>query len=225
MKRTAAPLLLLSSLLLASCASSSKPVDMTEARRVVGTENLVRVDAEIYGDKLTTNGSIPMKYDITNDRQTTILIADLVPQATYDPDTQTVIVALGSEVPGQSLLPRLIPIQPGEKKTFSTAARVTILLPNASSPVMRFPNALRVKLNFLGDETKPFEKLVAINEKAVHDPQLADELFPKWLEQNETVVTNALPMRWAGNAIDRGGLPPIDASTPASTRAARRRRG
>ena len=224
MKRTAAPLLLLSALVLASCASSGKPVDMTEPRRVVGTENLVRVDAEIYADKLTTNGSIPIKYDITNDRQGTILVADLVPQATYDPDTQTVIVALGSEVPGMELLPRLIPIQPGEKKTFSTAARVTILLPNASSPVMRFPNALRVKLNFLG-ETKPFEKLVAITEKALHDPKLADELFPKWLEQNETVVTNALPMRWAGNAIDRGGLPPIDASTPASTRSARRRRG
>lgn len=222
MKRTAAPLLLLSSLVLASCASSSKPVDMTEPRRVVGTENLVRVDAEIYADKLTTNGSIPIKYDITNDRETTILVADLIPQATYDSDTQTVIVALGSEVPGQELLPRLIAIRPGEKKTFSTAARVTILLPNASSPVMRFPNALRVKLNFLG-ETKPFEKLVAIAEKAVHDPKLADELFPKWLEQNETVMTNALPMRWAGSSIDRGGLPPIDASTPASTRVRRRR--
>ena len=225
MKRTAAPLLLLSALILTSCAtSSSKPVDMTEPRRGVGTEALVRVDAEIWADQLTTNGSIPIKYDITNDRQATILVADLVPLATYDPDTQTVIVALGSEVPGMELLPRLIPILPGEKKSFSTAARVTILLPNASSPVMRFPNALRVKLNFLG-ETKPFEKLVAMTEKAVHDPKLADELFPKWLEQNETVLTNALPMRWAGNAIDRGGLPPIDASTPASTRVTRRRRG
>src|ERR1043166_7523447 len=75
--------------LLVGC-SSTKPIDMSEPRRVVGTENDVRVDAEIYGDRLGPNVNVPVKYDVTNHRQTTILIADLIPESTYDPETHTV---------------------------------------------------------------------------------------------------------------------------------------
>ena len=69
-------------------------------------------------------------------------------------------------------------------------------------------------MNFLGDPS-PFEKLIAIPERAVHDPVLAAQLFPKWVEGNETVFTNALPMRWYTVAEE-----PTPATTPA-----RRRRG
>ena len=62
--------------------------------------------------------------------------------------------------------------------------------------------------------SKPFEKLIDIPERAVRDPELAKELFPKWVEQNETVVTNALPMRWRTGA-----------ATSEETAPGRRRRG
>jgi len=52
-----------------------------------------------------------------------------------------------------------------------------------------------LRVNFLGDSA-PFVKLVDIPEKAVRDRELAAELFPKWVEKNETVTTNTLPMRW-----------------------------
>jgi hypothetical protein len=179
---------------------STKPVDMKEARRVVGTENGVRVDAEVFGDRLTPNMSLALKYDITNERTMPILVADILPQANYDPDTHTVTVDIGTEIPGEQFLPRLIPIKSGEKKSFATGVHVVIMA-SASSPWQPRPNALRLRINFLGD-AQPFEKLVAIPEKAVHDPQLADQLFTKWVERNETVVTNALPMRWAAGAPD-----------------------
>jgi hypothetical protein len=54
---------------------------------------------------------------------------------------------------------------------------------------------MRVKVNFL-DDSAHFQQLVAIPEKGVFNPQLADELFPKWVERNETVYTNTVPMRW-----------------------------
>ena len=214
MRRTA---LLFLVVVAAGCASN-KPVDLEEARRVVGTESDVRVDAEVYGDLLSASATLALKYDITNERQDSIAVADIIPETTYDADTQTVTINIGSEVPGERLLPRLIPIGPGEKKSFATTAHVNLIMPTASSPLTRYPNALRVKVNFLG-ETKPFEKLVGITEKAVHDPELANVLFPTWIERNEVVITNALPMRWTA---------PIDAmpsADPRSMTGRRRRRG
>jgi hypothetical protein len=58
-------------------------------------------------------------------------------------------------------------------------------------------------------------KLIDIPEKAVHDPELANSIFTTWVEKNETVMTNTLPMRWRG-------VPAVD-ETPAVP--ARRRRG
>ena len=192
---------LLLSLVVAAGCSSTKPVDMKEPRRIVGTENGVRVDAEIFGDHLTPNTSIPLRYDVTNQRATPILIADLIPQANYDAETQTVTVNVGTEIPGEQFLPRLIPIAAGEKKSFSAGVHVVIASATAVSPWQARPNALRLKINFLS-EIEPFEKLIAIPEKAVHDPQLADQLFAKWVEGNETVTTNSLPMRWTGAPIE-----------------------
>ena len=181
-------------LILAGCASTST-VDMEEPRRVVGTENNVRIDAQVFGDHLSESARIAIKYDITNERNETIAIADLIPEATYDPDTQTVTVSIGSEVPGQEFLPRLLTIPPGQKKSFDAVARINVIVSRTVTPTTRFPNALRIKLNFLGDTTR-FEQLIAIPERAVRSRELADELFPVWLERNETVFTNALPMRW-----------------------------
>ena len=128
--------LLVSTLLLAACASTlrNSPVNQGEPRRVVGTDNDVRIDAEIFGDQLSSSVTIPLKYDVTNSRTAAIAIADLIPETTYDEETQTVTVNIGSEVPGAELLPRLIAIGPGEKKSFSAVARVLfrLLLPDAA---------------------------------------------------------------------------------------------
>jgi hypothetical protein len=194
-------------LLVAGCATT-KPVDLKEPRRVVGTENDVRIDAEIDIDRLTPSQTINLKYDISNHRTLPIAIADIFPEASYDSETRTVTIGIGTEVPGEQLLPRLLVIAPGERKSFVAAARVNILVPaGAPNPFVRYPNALRLKVNFLGD-TEPFGKLISISERGVHDPQLANELFPKWLERNETVITSSVPMRWAGNVEEP--QPPVE---------------
>jgi len=195
-------------LVVAACASSSPPIhDSKEPRRALGTENGVRIDVEIYSEMLSTNASIPMKYDITNHRTETILVADLIPQGNYDPDTQTVTVNLGTEIPGETFLPRLIAIRPEERKSFSTAAHVVIAA-NPGTPWSPRPNGVRVRLNFL-DDTATFSKLVEIPEKGLNDPKLAADLFQKWVENNETVVTNTLPMRWQGGGMAIMGDQPV----------------
>jgi hypothetical protein len=96
------------------------------------------------------------------------------------------------------LLPRLIVIEPGEKKSFSALARLLYVSPpRTADPYLHStPAGFRLKLNFLG-ETEPFRDLIGIKEVAVADSKLADQLFPIWLERNEVVYTNAIPMRWA----------------------------
>ena len=78
-------------------------------------------------------------------------------------------------------------------------ARVNITMSTISTPLTRYPNALRLKLSFLSNPV-PFESLIGISERAVHAPELADELFPVWLERNETMYTNTVPMRWIRDA-------------------------
>ena len=167
---------------------------MAEPRRVVGTESAVRVDAQIT-DELRPGSPVGITYQITNQRGAAIAVADIVPETTWDSETGTVTVNIGSEVPGQVSLPRLIRIAPGETKQFSTSASVARAMPVRSADPRVIPRTLlRLKVNFLGDTT-PFSELLDIPEKMVVDQKRADELFDVWLERNEVVYTNAVPVK------------------------------
>jgi hypothetical protein len=207
-------------LFLAVGCATVPPVNMNAPRRVVGTESAVRIDAEVVGEELRAGVPLPITYEITNQRSEQIAIADIVPETTYDAESNTVTINIGSEVPGATLLPRLIAIAPGEKKIFSTTARVAGLFRPTANPA-RLPSlSLRIKVNFLGDTTG-FDDLVAMTEKAVADAKRADEVFTAWLERNEAVYTNSIPMRWMGRVQDATTATPSDAGVPSR----RRRRG
>ncbi|HYC58699.1 MAG TPA: hypothetical protein VEK79_03960 [Thermoanaerobaculia bacterium] len=195
-------------LLLFTTACASTVVDMSEPRRIVGTENSVRVDALVAAEQVSPGAHIPITYEITNQRASAIAIAELIPETTFDSDTQTFTVSIGAEVPGNTMLPRLITIEPGEKKSFTAKARVIYTNPAHADAGMRrlAPASFRLKLNFLGD-TEPFRALIGIKEVALADSKLADTLFPLWLERNEVVYTNAIPMRWAPRSRETMGAP------------------
>lgn len=197
----------------APAASSSQ--NLAKERSIIGSESGVRVEARVRGDELKEASNVNVTYDVINERATPVAIADIAPMSTYDPEQRVVTLEIGSEVPGQEFLPRLLIIPPGGKKTFSAAAHMAIVRPT-DAQYYRAPNALRVKVNFLGD-TKPFEKLIGIPERAVADPQLANELFPQWVERNEIVITNTLPMHWSVAGRD-GGQPGAEWAPPVPIR-------
>jgi hypothetical protein len=199
MRTLAGALLTLS--FLAACASAP-PVDMDEPRRLLGAENGVRVDAHIRGEQLTPGMRVPITWEITNERSVPIAVAELLPVTSFDPEANLVTITIGSEVPGNELLPRLIEIGAGEKRSFSGTATMRFFSPGARDALGRVPAAsVRIAVNFLG-ESAPFRALIGIQENAISDRAMADQLFPLWLERNEVVYTNAVPMRWGRRTDD-----------------------
>lgn len=205
--------------LLFSAACSSTAVNMAEPRRVVGTESAVRIDAEI-NDEMRPGAPLAITYVITNQRPAAIAIADIIPETSFDRETRTLTVNIGAEVPGEVMLPRLVRIGPGEKKSFSTSARILSLIPAVSAdPRAVNRTFLRLKVNFLGD-TAPFTELIDIPERAVADKKRADELFASWLERNEVVYTNAVPVQVTSGR--RAGDAETERRVPAPVRRGRR---
>ncbi|HEU5162449.1 MAG TPA: hypothetical protein VFV54_04825 [Thermoanaerobaculia bacterium] len=184
----------LCALFLAGCATAA--VDLDEPRRILGTEGDVRVDAQVFAEKIGTGSSVRVVWEIENQRRDPIAVADILPAVSYEPTDRTIVVNVGSEVPGNEMLPRLIRIEPGERKTFEGLANIALRMP-APGPLAATPRLLSLKLNFLSN-VAPFQALVGIPEVAVRDPERADNLFTTWVEANETVRTNAIPIEWLG---------------------------
>ena len=188
MKRT--QLLVFASLSLAACASST--VNMSEPRRVVGTESSVRVDAEII-DEVRPGSPVAITYQITNQRGEAIAVADILPDTSWDDETSTVTVSIGSEVPGEIMLPRLIRIGPGETKSFSTAARVTRMIPSGSADPRAVP---RVR----GDLAQP-----AVVRLTCHGPRTPNRPFgaPRVSSARRHPRSSGGRLRNLGGAVDR----------------------
>lgn len=185
--------------LVVGCASASH-VNPAEPRRLFGEESGVRLDAQALVEIVGSGASIPLNYTIENRRDQSIGVADLIGDTSYEESTGTVVVTFGSEVPGWQLLPRLIVIPPGAKKEFTGKARFSAM-PIGQG---RAPRRLQVRLQFL-DEIEPFKMLAEIPERAIRDAELAARLFPVWVEHNQTVETNTIPIRWRGVAQEGAG--------------------
>lgn len=178
--------------LVVGCSTAS--VDMEEETRVLGVENGVRVDALFFG--LTGSGrsaTVSINYEVENQRSEPIAFAEVVPISSFDGESGTFTVIVGSEVPGHQMLPRLIELKPGERKSFSTSARLIV---QTLDPEYRGlpPRDIQLKVVYLED-VEPFRELVGISEVSVSDAKRADELFLPWVETTRSVTTNAVPLR------------------------------
>lgn len=190
-----------SAALLFAAACATAPVDLEEARRVVGTADGVRVDAMIRRESITPGTRVPITWEISNNRKTSIAVADLIPETGFDQESGLITVTFGAELPGNAFLPRLVEVPPGEKRVFTANAPIAFVRPLEARGTPR--TELRLRVNFLGEVTG-FERLLNLEERALADAKLADDLFPLWIEKNEVIDTNALPMRWMAAPDDAG---------------------
>lgn len=186
-------LLFAMSVAIAVAASGADPIDMNDPRRALGREDDVRVDATMLQDTVTSGTPISITYRIENLTAMPVAIAPKSPDVSYDPDTLTITVGIGSEIPADGAMPAITMIKPGEKKTFTAAATPMIPPGATASPYGASPRYVQLKVSILRD-IAPFASI------AVKQP-LSDALFDKWLEGNDTILLNAIPIRYQARRI------------------------
>jgi hypothetical protein len=181
---------LLTAIALTEAAAFAGAINMDDPRRTVGREDDVRVDAQLIQDTVTAGSPIGITYQIENLSDAPVAIADKVAEATYDSDTYTITVAIGSEIPKDGKMPKLATIAPGEKKIFRAGA--TPALHSAITRGARSaPRYVQVKVSILRD--------MAAFSPVKPEQMLSDAQFDRWLEANDSIFLNAVPVRFAPN--------------------------
>ena len=173
-----------------SIATSPTDASVDKSLRVLGRDNDVRIEAQVLTNEVRQAGTVSIAYEIENFRSEPIAFIPAQATVDYEPGSRTLTVGLGSEIPAADVLPRLIRIAPGERKTFTTGAHIAV---PGGSTTRTGPRFLQVRLSYL-DGAEAFEPLIASGGAAAEDQE---GLFRSWLDHIAAVVTNALPIRWA----------------------------
>ena len=188
--------------LLAAAAYAAR-VDMKDPRRALGSDENIRVDAELMQDAIGTNSAIGVTYQIENHSSAPIAIADKIASASYDPDTRTVVMSIGSEIPTTKTMPHLTVIHPGERRVLSAGAVVHVVIPRG--PFAACPQAVRIEVNVLRD-VAPFAQAIAQQTRnATAAVALGNDLFDQWVQSNDSIYLNSIPVRWTGEVKEIAG--------------------
>jgi hypothetical protein len=181
--------------LLHAAAASAASIDMDDPRRSLGREGDVRIDAQLVRDTVTPGIPIGVTYQIQNLSTTDVAIATKVTGASYDEETRTITVSVGSEVPQDGNMPHMIVIAPGETRVLQMAATPALRVAAARPSFSSAPRFVQVKVAILRD-VQPFENLIR-NQNGRTKQRLSDELFEKWFESNDTIFLNSVPVVYA----------------------------
>jgi len=196
--------------LLTAAAASAARVDMKDPRRALGREDNIRVDAQLLQDAISTSTPLSVTYQIENLTGVAIGVADKVVDVSFDPDSATVTFSIGAEVPTGKNMPHVVTIVPGEKRVLTAGGTLHVAVPHQRTPWTAVPRYVQIKVNVLKDVT-PFAALLEQQAKSAGAPALPGDLFDKWIDANDSVFLNSIPVRWNGRD-DRIGVDAADAA-------------
>jgi hypothetical protein len=190
MKVTGSSLALIA-LSLAATVASAATIDMDNPHRALGREGDVRVDAQLARDTVVPGTPVAITYQVHNLSAVPVAIADRATDASYDDDSRTIIVGIGSEVPPDGNMPRMTVIAPGEKRVFTTAVTPALRAVAMRATMAIVPRFVQMKVAILRD-VAPYQDLIARDSRQ----RLSDGLFDQWFESNDTIFLNAIPVRY-----------------------------
>jgi hypothetical protein len=134
-------------------------------------------------------------YQVENLSPAPIAIADKVSDTSFDPDTRTIILSLGAEVPPGPMLPHLVVILPGEKRVLTGGATLHMAVPTLRTPWTAIPKYVQIRVAVLRDIT-PFAVLIERQIRGAIAPPLPNEMFDRWVESTDSVFLNSIPIYW-----------------------------
>ena len=194
MKRAAFPILIV----LTCAAAQAVTIDMNNPRRAVGMEDEIRVDAQLTTEFVTPSSPLGLTYQIHNLSQRPVAVATGECEASYDTDTGTITLSVGSEVPKNGEMPAVALVSVGETRTFTASAIVRMMMTR-----MR-PRFVEIKVNVLRD----LSSLADLIERRRHSTgriRMSDAQFDQWIGANQSIVLNTIPVSYRPAEVSRAG--------------------
>lgn len=182
-------------LVFAAATLAADGIDMDDPRRALGREGDVRIDAQLVRETVTPGVPIGITYQIHNLSDSSVAVASKVTDASYDEESRTITLSVGSEVPPDGNMPQVVVIAAGEKKVLQAGATPVFRVSTARTAFASFPRYVQVKVAILRD-LRPFAKLIEKQDGRTKQ-RLSDELFDQWFESNDTIFLNTVPVRYA----------------------------
>jgi hypothetical protein len=176
-------------------AAMAAHVDFKDPRRALARAGDVRIDAELAQDTLSSNSSVNVTYQIENNSQTPVAVADKILETDFDADARTITFSIGAEVPPGQNMPHLVVIRPGEKRVLTGGALVHVVTPNVRTPWTAVPRYVQIEVTLLRD-VGPFQKLIEMQNKVTAPVPLPNDMFDRWVEASESVLLNTIPVYW-----------------------------
>ena len=177
-------------------------IDMDDPRRLLGREDDVRIDAQLVRDTVSPGAPVGITYQIQNLSASPVAVAAKVSDASYDAETRTITLAVGSEVPPDGNMPQMVLIAPGEKKVLQAGATPRFSATATRTSMGATPRFVQVKVAILRN-VEPFAALIQTQDGRTKR-RLPDALFEKWFECNDTIFLNTIPVQFVP-AMSTGG--------------------
>jgi hypothetical protein len=192
-------------------AAFAARVDMNDPKRALALDDDIRIDAQLADDSIGSGSTVNITFQVQNNSRQAVALATKVCDSSFDPDSQTVTISIGAEIPTGPTMPHLSVIKSGEKRTFTAIGTVHVVLPTARLPFIAYPRYVQVKVNVIRD-IEPFAALISQQREAAQPP-LPDSLFETWVENNDAIFLNAIPVHWkqGRSPADQNGA---DVATP-----------
>jgi hypothetical protein len=186
-------------MVVSATADAGTSIDMNDPLRAKARENDVRIDAQLVTGIVAPGAPIGVNWQLQNESDVTVAVATRVVDATYDADSQTITLAIGSEVPKDGNMPQMVLVGPGETKVFRASATPAIAPAAFRGNGRVAPRLVQVKVSILR-ELEPFLPLIKTQSPAAKVQHLSDELFDQWFESTDTILLNTIPVQWSPRA-------------------------
>lgn len=185
-------------------AAHAAQVDFKDPKRAVGREDNIKVDAQLNDDTISSSSPVTITYQIENLGQAPIAVADKIADSDYDPESETITLSIGAEIPSGDTMPHLVVIKSGEKRTLTCGAFAHIATPSIRTPWTVFPRYVEIKVTVLRNVT-PFVRYIEKQATSAVPQPFPTEMFDRWVEGSESVYLNAIPIRWKNDRVGMDG--------------------